>query len=212
MIKLLIFDFDGTISDARDIAFQSFTRVLDEYGYKFNRKRAFKLLGTKMHIMLKELGVNEGHLRSIRRRFYRYFKRGAVEGGIKLCVPVEPLWELRKKYPLIIVSNSETAFLKASIKRLGIRGLFGKIYGAEKFGSKDEMLEKIFRKRKVKPSEAIYVGDRFSDIEFARKAGCVAIAIHNKCAFSDLKTIKKEKPDYIVRDFGELKRVVGKIK
>jgi len=67
----------------------------------------------------------------------------------------------------------------------------------------------LFRKFGVKPSEAVYVGDRFSDVEFARKAGCVAVAIHNKCSWSSLSVIKKEKPDFIVKDFYGLKKVVG---
>ena len=91
-----------------------------------------------------------------------------------------------------------------------MNGLFKEVYGAEKFSSKDKLLEKLFRKFKIKPSEAIYIGDRFSDVEYAREAGCVAVAIHNKCSWSDLKTIKKEKPDYLIGDFRGLKRILKK--
>ena len=208
VIKAIFFDFDGTISDAHSIAFKSLVRTLDEYGYKFNQNRLLELMGCRMQVILKGLGLNPGHLDSVRRRFYKHFTKEAMDGGIKLCVSVKPLWDLKKKYPLIIVSNSETHFLKKSIRKLGLKGLFKKAYGAEKFSHKDEMLEKLFKKMKIKPSEAIYVGDRFTDIEYARDAGCVAVAIHNKCAWSDLKTIKKEKPDYLIKDFYGLKKVV----
>ena len=124
---------------------------------------------------------------------------------------MKPLWELKKDYPLIIISNSETSFLKASIKKLELKGLFKGIYGAEKFENKDGMLEKLFKKMKIKPSEAIYIGDRFTDIEYAQDAGCVAVAIHNKCSWSSLKLIKKEKPDYIIKDFRGLKKIVSSI-
>jgi HAD superfamily hydrolase (TIGR01549 family) len=211
MIKAIFFDFDGTISDAHGIAFKSLVKVLDEYGYHFDKRKAFGLLGSKMHIIFKGLGLNPGHLDSARRRFYKYFKGAAMAGGIKLCVSVKPLEKLAKDYPLIIVSNSETHFIKASAKKLGVSKLFKKVYGAEKFGTKDELLEKLFRKMKIKPSEAIYVGDRFSDIKYARKAGCWAMAIQNKCSWSDLKTIKKEKPDFIIRDFRGLGKVVDRL-
>jgi HAD superfamily hydrolase (TIGR01549 family) len=211
MIKALFFDFDGTVSDAHSIAFKSLIRVLDDYGYKFDKDKAFALLGSKMQIIFKGLGLSSGHLDSARRRFYKYFKGAAVAGGIKLCVSVKPLERLSKDYPLIVVSNSETSFIKASIKKLRIEKLFKKIYGAEKFRTKDELLKKLFRKMKIKPSEAIYVGDRFSDIEYARKAGCWAVAINNKCAWSDLKTIKKENPDFIIRDFSSLKKIIDKL-
>jgi HAD superfamily hydrolase (TIGR01549 family) len=208
-IKYLFFDFDGTISDAHAIGLKSLTRVLDELGYKFNKKVLLKLLGCKMDVIFKELKLNSKHLKEARKKFYKYFKSSALNGGIKLCVSVKPLWELSKKYPLIVISNSETHFIKASIKKLGIDGLFKKVYGAEKFSSKDILLEKLFKEYKIKPSEAIYIGDRFSDIEYARKAGCISVAIHNKAAWSDLKTIKKENPDYIIKDFYGLKKILG---
>ena len=212
MIKALLFDFDGTISDAHGIAFKSLVRTLDDYGYGFDQKKAFKLLGSKMQIIFKGLGLNLGHIDSARRRFYKYFKNEAINGGIKLCVSVKPLEKLKKEgYPLIVISNSETHFIKASIKKLGIKGLFNKVYGAEKFKTKDKLLKKIFKKMKITPNEAIYIGDRFSDIEYARGAGCWAVAINNSCAWSDMKTIRKEKPDFIIKDFRGLKKVIEKL-
>jgi phosphoglycolate phosphatase-like HAD superfamily hydrolase len=231
MIKAIFFDFDGTISDAKGIAFDSAVRVLNEFGYKFSEAKLRKLMGTKMHIILKKLGVPVKDVQKIRKRFYKYFTEAAVAGGIKPCVSLKPLWEMKDDIPLIVISNSKTSFLRASIKKLKLKGLFKKVYGADKFpltpkgvppaqkasaaadkGGKDDMLEKLFRKIGIRASEAMYVGDRFSDVEFARDAGCVAVAIHNKCAWSSLAVIKKEKPDYIIRDFRELKKIVDSLK
>ena len=212
VIKAIFFDFDGTISDAHGIAFKSIVRVLEEFEYEFSERKLMALMGAKMSIILKGLGVGVKDVGAIRKKFYKYFTKAAVDGGIKLCVSVKPLWELKKDYPLIVVSNSETSFLRVSIKKLGLKGLFDKFYGAEKFLHKDELLEKLFKKMGLKPGEVIYVGDRFSDIEFAREAGCVAVGINNKCAWSDLKTIKKEKPDYIIKDFYGLKKIIGEMK
>ena len=216
MIKAIFFDFDGTISDAKKITFNSMVKTLDDFGYDFDKNKMLKLLGEKTHIILSKLGISDSGVSSrgsvvgkIRKRFYKYFTEAAVAGGIKPCVSLKPLWELKKDYPLVVVSNSETSFLEASIKKLKLKGLFKGVYGAEKFSTKDEILEKLFRKFKIKPSEAVYVGDRFSDVEYAREAGCVAVAIHNKCAWSSLAAIKKEKPDFIVKDFRELKKILS---
>ena len=212
MIKAIFFDFDGTISDARGIAFDSAVKTLNEFRYKFSETKLRRLMGTKMHIILRELGVPVKNVEAVRKKFYKYFTEAAVAGGIKPCVSLKPLWDLSKDYPLIVVSNSETSFLRASIKKLKLSGLFKGVYGSEKFDHKDEMLESLFRKMKIKPSDAIYVGDRFSDVEFAREAGCVAVAIHNKCAWSSLAVIKREKPDFIVRDFYGLARIARGIR
>ena len=212
VIKGIFFDFDGTVNDARAIAEESLLKTLDEFNFKYNKKKALSLLGNKMHIILEKLDVPiKKDLQKFRRGFYKHFTKGARDGKISPCVPLEPLYELKKDYPLIIISNSETIFLNASIKPLKIKGLFKKVYGAEKFSTKDKFLKKLFKKMKIKPSEAMYVGDRFSDIDFARDAGCLAVAIHNKCAWSTLARIKKEKPDYIIKDFKELQKLVKKL-
>lgn len=209
MIKAIFFDFDGTISDARKISYDSMCQTLEEFGQDFDSKKLKELMGIKTKFILKELGVKVKDIESFREKFYKHFTKAAVDGGIKLCVSVKPLWDLKeKKIPLIVVSNSKTSFLRASIKRLKINGLFDKIYGEDSFVSKDKILKKLFREMKIRPTEAIYVGDRFSDIEFAREAGCVAVAIHNMCAWSSLTQIKKEKPDYIIKDFIGLASII----
>ncbi|MCK5449321.1 HAD family hydrolase [Candidatus Pacearchaeota archaeon] len=210
MIKSIFLDFDGTVSDAHRIAYKSIVRALEDFGYEFDKDLLFDLMGEKIKEIFIGLGLNLSNLSVVRCRFYKYFTEGALSGGIKLCVSVNPLWELKKDYPLVVISNSETSFIKASIRKLGLNGLFKKVYGAEKFSSKDEFLKELFKEFKIKPSEAIYIGDRFSDVRYARKAGCVGVAISNKCSWSDLKTLKKEKPDYIIKDFRGLKRILRK--
>ena len=136
----------------------------------------------------------------------------ALDGGIRPCVSLKPLWKMKDDgFPLFVVSNSRESFLKASIKELKIKGLFKVICGSEKFESKDKCLRSFFKKLKIRPSEAVYIGDRFSDVEFARKAGCVSVAISNKCSWSSLERLKKEKPDYIVRDFYGLRKVLREL-
>jgi len=211
-IKLLLFDFDGTISDARKLAENCLIEVLDEYGFDFDKRLAKKLLGSKMPEIFKKLGLHLSFVDKARKKFFKKMIKGAKQGKIKLCVSVKPLYDLKKQgYKFIVISNSETSFIKASIKKLKIKKLFSEIYGAEKFPTKEDILKKLFKKHRIKPSQAVYIGDRFSDIEYARKAGCLAIAIHNKCSWSDLKTIKKEKPDFIIKDFYGLKKVLEKL-
>jgi HAD superfamily hydrolase (TIGR01549 family) len=210
--KYIFFDFDGTICDAHEIGLRSFVKVLDEYECKADKKSILKLMGTKLEHMLKEIGLNPGHIDSARRKFYKYFRKEVADGKAKLCVPIKPLWDISKEYNLIIISNSESRYVKASIKKLGMKGLFKKVYGAEKFTSKDEILTKLFKKYKLNPSKTLYVGDRFSDIEAAHSAKCLGVAIHNKCSWSGIKTIRQVNPDYVIKDFTELKKILQKIK
>lgn len=212
-IKALFFDFDGTISDAKQIAEESLIETLNHYGYtaKSIQREAKKLLGIKMPKIFEQLGI-KAPIGKARKFFYKRFIQKAKDGKIKLCCSIEPLKELKKqKIKLIVISNSETRFIKTSAKTLKIKRLFKKIYGAEKFNTKDEMISKLAKKYNLKPYEIAYIGDRFSDIEYARDAGVLAIAIHNKCSWSTKSQILEEKPDFIIKNFQDLKRIVERI-
>jgi phosphoglycolate phosphatase-like HAD superfamily hydrolase len=211
MIRAVFFDFDGTISDAKKLTHETMFQVLKDQGYKFDEKKFKKLMGVKTKDILTGLNIH-ANSKKINRIFYRKVIKGAKNGELRLCVSVEPLKELKKdKIKLIVISNSHSSFIKASAKSLGIRKIFKKIYGAEKFNTKDEMLEKLFKKMKIRPVEAMYVGDRFSDVDYAREAGCYAVGIHNDCAWSTKAAILKERPDFLIKDFSDLRRIVEKL-
>ena len=209
MIKILFFDFDGTISDARNLVLRNLMKIFDNYGYNFPSSRIKKLLGIKIPNILQILSVKPKEMNKIRKEFYSLLIKGIY--SLKLCIPVAPLWKLKKKYKIVVISNSESSFIKKSAKQLKVDRLFNEIYGAEGFSSKDKLLKKLFRKYKIKPNQAVYIGDRYSDIEYARKAGCWAVSIHNKCSWSNLKEIKAQKPDFIIQDFSELNSIIKKI-
>lgn len=217
VIKAVFFDFDGTISDSYAVVFRSLVRALKESGHRFDKRKLKGLLGVRAERLLRELVLDEPSAKKVRKIFYGYLSKAVSSQGIQSCVSLKPLWEMKESgMPLLVVSNSHSSFLRASIKALNIGGLFKRVYGAEKFdvaanGSKDGMLQALFKGMKIKPSEAVYVGDRFSDVEFARKVGCVAVAVHNSCSWSTLERVKKEKPDYIVRDFYGLRKVLREL-
>ena len=75
VIKAVFLDFDGTISDARKIAEDSLVLTLNEFGFEYDKKKAFGLLGIKMRLVLKELKIGSHKLEKIRKRFYEHFKQ-----------------------------------------------------------------------------------------------------------------------------------------
>lgn len=212
MIKLIMFDFDGTISDARKLSYDSLVEVLDRYGYDYDKKKAKKLMGIKMKEIFLGLGIPIRKIENIRKDFYVLMNKNAKK-SIKLCVSVKPLRDLKKskKYKFIVVSNSHSSFIKNSAKILGVNKLFDRIIGAESFTTKDKMLKKLFKEYGVGARECIYIGDRFSDVEYARKAGCIAIAIYNSKSWSSKKELLGERPDFIISDFYGLKKVLKEI-
>lgn len=206
MIKLILFDFDGTISDCRKIAIKNLLYVLDNHKYQFNKEKAVSLLGIKMQQIFRKLNLPNKDLEKVRKEFYNLMLKDVNK--IKLCVSVKPLEKLKNKYKIAVISNSEDKFLIKSAKKLKVERLFLGFHGAEEFSSKDKEIRNLIRKYKEKPSETMYLGDRFSDVDSAKKAGCISVAIHNKCSWSTLPEILKKKPDYIISDFYDLETLL----
>ena len=209
MIKVIFLDFDGTLFNTHGIVIKSIIKVIDEFNYEVDKSELLGLIGERLEIIYKKIGANPGHIDSMIEKFYDEkdkFKE------IKPSVPLSPLKTLSKKVSLIIISNTETNSIKKILKKFKYENIFKEIYGADKFSSKDKKIKELIKKIKIKPIEAIYVGDRFSDVKTAKKVGCISVAINNKYSWSDLKTIKEEYPDYIIKDFKELKNLVDIIK
>lgn len=207
-IKYLFFDFDGTISDSRKVVHKTFVHVLNNLDFRFSKLKLKKIMGIKTNEVLKELGIKDEYLEKIKKNFYSAISRSDLN-DLRLSVNINPLKDLKKKgIRLIIISNSDSIFLKKSIKHLGLTNLFYEIYGGDSFTTKDKILKKLMKKYKLKKENAFYIGDRFSDIEFGHKAGFNAIAIYNKSSWSTKKEILDKKPEYIIHDLSDLKKII----
>ena len=210
MIRAIFFDFDGTISDAHKIVHDGMIWLFEQQGYNFDKKKLNELLGEKMEKIFEKMGF-KANIPLMRKKFYDRLVAETDKYKLKLCVSPEPLRKLEKDHLLIVISNAESRFTKKCAKKLKVDSIFDYIYGAEGFTTKDVLMKKLFKKYKLKSREVIYVGDRFSDIQYAKKAGCWAVAIHNKYSWSSKKLILAEKPDFVIKDFAGLKKVVEKI-
>lgn len=210
MIRAIFFDFDGTISDARRFVSKNIIKFLEKEEYIFNKNIVLSMLGARMDEIFEEIGIGKGK-DFLREKFYKYVIGEIPKSKLKLCVSVKPLVDLKSKYLMLVISNSDTQFIKKQAKFLGVNKLFKEIIGAEGFKTKDKIIVDLLKKYKLKPQEVIYIGDRFSDVEYAKKVGCISVAIHNKSSWSTKKRILEEKPDFIVKDFYGLKKIVEKI-
>ena len=70
------------------------------------------------------------------------------------------------------------------------------------------MLKRLLKKYNIKGKETYYIGDRFSDINYAHIVKMNSVAIYNKCSWSSKKILLKEKPDYLISSWDDLKFIL----
>lgn len=198
-IKLIIFDFDGTLADTKNLWKNTNLSVFKQEKIKNYKKLVKQIIheGRKIKPFLIEIGIDKKKAEKIAKRIHKIvFKK-----KIKFVPEIKEIEKIKIKK--VVVSNSFTKILKSSLK--GIR--FDGIYGGELFNKKEEFFKKLFKKYRIKNYECAYIGDRYGDVLTARKAKCVSVIISNKYSWNSRKEILKAKPDFVIKNLREVRKL-----
>jgi len=204
MIKLVIFDFDGTVADTKAAYYNSIMKRLNPMG--FSRKRIDEAI---------DLGLNLGETlkKFIPSRIYRWWIRRKIMRDVlkevnemRKCHDVGHIHDIHTRK--VLVSNSLSELVLPVLKHLKIKKYFHEVYCADDFDDKTEFIIKYLKNNKIKPEECFYVGDRVADIKLAKKIGMHHIIISGKCAWNSRKELLKAKPEFIVPDLIDVGRII----
>lgn len=206
MIKIVVFDFDGTLANTRRLVLEIIKKHFGNFNYELSKKDANTLGDSPLEEFIESCGVQKDLVDLLTKLINRDFIKEHKE--ITGCKNLKKIKGLRQRK--IVVSNNTEGFINESLKFLRI-DFFDEVYGANNFKDKEHCLRKILRKYKLKPEEMVYVGDRPVDVKVGRKVGCFSVVVSNRCSWSNRENLLKEDPDIIVGDLGDLKKVVKKL-
>ena len=184
MIKAILFDFDGTISNRFDNAyyifkdyFRPFFNTLDDIEYESLLQDLFyyDMNGTvnvelRMEPFKKKYKVDDEFIKVFKDYYYKHM----FEYTVLQDDTLDTLKALKGKYKLAILSNGDSASQHAKIDHLNIEDYFDEIivtgdYGIHK--PSKEIFDIAANKLNVKNEECLFIGDVFStDILGATRA------------------------------------------
>lgn len=195
MIKYIIFDFDGTLVDSKDIAIASINMLAEKYRFKKICEEDIEALrNLTIAERCKALNVPLYKLPLWAAEFYSLYKNAMKEldlfDGIK-----ETLTELRNRgYEIAIISSNSEHIIREFLSKHKI-DIINKIYCSKNLFGKDKIIKRFLSKHKLKSSEVIYVGDEHRDIIACKKNEVKVIWVD--WGFDVIETIKPDIPDYI---------------
>jgi len=218
MIKLIIFDFDGTLVESAPGIWATANTMAKKFGLKpVSKKIVETTVGTGLDNFLegifpeqtKELGVTEMI------RLYRSIYDIKYKHGLKIFKGVrETLKKLSEKgIILAIVSNKLSRYVNGINEELGIDIYFKDVLGSEnvkKMKPDPYPLNLLMKKYKVKRTETLMVGDSQYDVEARKRAKCPVYFL--KYGYADMKAVKKLKPEFISSKFSGLIKVIEGVK
>lgn len=203
-MKLLIFDFDGTIADTKSTYYNSMKSELGVFGFTASQIDKAIDVGMSLKKTLDNLGFNFLVNWWIRRRIRRNVLYGL--GKVQKCKDAD--WIKKIKFEKILVTNSLKEFAVPILQHLKLKREFSEIYGADDFSDKAEFISGYLKKRKIDRKECFYIGDRVADVLVSRKVGCKSVVISGKCAWDSRAELVKAKPDYLIDDLADLQEII----
>ncbi|PIR24612.1 MAG: phosphoglycolate phosphatase [Deltaproteobacteria bacterium CG_4_10_14_0_2_um_filter_43_8] len=205
--KAYIFDLDGTVVNPGTAIPRCINYALKQQGEKtVPIERLKRYIGYSLEeIFITVTGRKDKRfvkkcIDSYRERFH---KEGIAEHRLYPGI-VGLLDAVSKEAKLYVASNKPTASCEMVLDHLGIRGLFTKIYGSalKKPLLKQEVLQQVIKDEKI--MEPVFIGDRASDIDAAKKCQCTSIGV--SYGYGTREELRNAGADRLAETVGELRQ------
>lgn len=202
-VKVIIFDFDGTIADTLDAIVSITNRLAEEFGYKQTSQEDLAILkNLTSRQIIKQSGVSIFKIpfliKKVKAELNNEIQELSAFIGIK-----EAFIELKSQgNRLGIVTSNSKENVTAFLHKNGLQELFDFIYSAPTIFGKSKVINRIVKTENIKLEDVIYVGDETRDIEAAKKTHIKAIAV--TWGFNSKEVLAEQNPDFLIHQPNEL--------
>lgn len=220
MIKLLIFDLDGTLADTGQDITNALNYALEPFGVReYSLEETKAMVGSGISKLLESLIPDDSpaalKMRNqekiqpedvVLSRFLEYYDNHLIDNTVAYPHVQETLARLNG-YKKGILSNKREIYSKQVLEGINIIQYFDCVWGSDSVREKKpspvpvlDMLEHF----NVSQSEAVMIGDSNYDIEAGKEAGIKVIAV--TYGFRPIEMLKDA--DVIIDSFQELLNVL----
>ena len=196
-LKVIIFDFDGTLIDSNRLKYNAFFEVFtdDEHHALTIRSVLSEMNEQSRFVILEEilqrLGLNKGA--GLRRKSRELADRynEIVLTGAKICPEIPAaetmLKSLSQRYRLYVSSTTPDTELKKIIRFRNWRIYFEDVYGYPH--QKSATIQHIMKRENVRNNQVLVVGDGNSDRQSAEVNACFFVEVTPDFKLGDLDSI-----------------------
>jgi phosphoglycolate phosphatase len=178
MIKYVMFDFDGTLADTRDVIVKIYNELAASNRFVPVRPEDIPAL-SKMSIpeRCRKLGIPMYKLPSLKRKSKQAFQ--AHIPNISIFQDIPSLLEGLKRIGVTIgiISSNDESTIRSLLRLRGLEGAFETISASSSLFGKHKAFQAFLKKKGCTSRELLYVGDELRDMEACRKAGVRSAAV-----------------------------------
>ncbi len=196
MVKVVAFDFDGTLANSFDLVNKCIVKVLKEFNVNISEEEFYKVYGpTERGIFINLTDENKGKL--MFDRYMELYKNYHDEYLNKLHDGVvEVLNYLKEKgVTVVLLTGRSYESTVVSLDKFKLNNTFKKIYtGSDKGVNKPDNFKQLFKDFNVTNEECIYIGDSLKDIKSCKEVGIKILSISINDGESRLDQLKENNP------------------
>ena len=177
-IRVIIFDFDGTIADSYGAIVEIANLLSEEFGYKrVNREELSQLkrLSSREIIKQSEISIFKIPflLKRVQEKLVQEIANIKAISGMGEC-----LFELKYQgYQLGIITSNVKENVGAFLENNRWESLFDFVYSGATIFGKHKVIKEFLNQNNFKSNEVIYVGDETRDIKAAKKSKIKVVAV-----------------------------------
>ena len=212
MIKIIMFDLDGTLVDSSVDITNALNFAIEPYKIgRMTVKETIGLVGEGLtRLIEKVLGKERAAIvPEVLERFIGYYSEHLVEFTAPYPGVRETLERLGN-YGKAVISNKRESLSRKLLEELDLAKHFDVILGSDSVGEKKpspKPIKKVLDFFSIGPEEAVIVGDSNYDIDAGRAAGTKTIAV--SYGYRDAGSLQGA--DFILNDIGELLPVLARL-
>ncbi len=206
MLKVIIFDFDGTLADTIDVLLSITNRLSVEFGFKsVTKEELAQLSNLNSWQILNYSGISLLKLPLVIRKLKANLRNEIP--NIQLFPEIkEVLLDLKKRNIILgIITSNSIENVVASLKTNGLEDTFNFIDSGTTFG-KHKVIYRWLKRQKVNLDQVVYVGDEVRDIEAAKRTGIKVIAV--SWGFNSQSALAGSGPDFLIEHPAELIAII----
>jgi len=205
-IKLVIFDFDGTITDTLSFAIKICNLLAPRYNYDLITDENIDFLrGKSAQEVIKASGIPFYKIPMVAISFQKEFA--------KIIDALEPfkgistmLKNLKNHFELGILTSNSKYNVNFFLENHKLNDIFSFVISNRGLFGKSKLLKKIIENKNLKNNEVIYIGDETRDIEAAHRCKIKAISV--TWGLNTKEVLENFLADYIVKTPLELENLL----
>ena len=215
MIKYLLFDLEGTITDPKEGITKCVQYALSKFDIEEDCDNLLSFIGPPLTDSFMDFYGFDKQKAELAIKYYReryakvgLFENSAIEG-------IHEVLEQLKKcgYTLAVATSKPTCFAISICEKYGFSEYFDIIMGSELDGTrvkKSEVIYEVLKQLNANPEEVVMIGDRKYDILGAKEIGTSSIGV--TFGYAEDGELEKAGADFIVETTNELLNCILEMK